>query len=138
MGAEGAAENLAYNIQPTLNFHQMPLHYNVDVGQSPNTQLQPSFVPIKPMYATRNSQVSAGGKGNRRQVIQQIIHNNGSGNILFSSGGISSAVPQGRKAATGRVTSGVLTNQPMLEQYQTTPTRNAAMTKAYQAHPFKQ
>jgi hypothetical protein len=89
------------------------------------------------MYGTRNPQVSA-GKGNRRQVIQQIIHNNGSGNILFSSGGMSSAIPQGRKAATGRVTSGLVSNQQALEQYQSTPTRNQALTKAYQAHPFKQ
>ena len=47
------------------------------------------YVPIKPMYgrAANVSGSSSNPNPNRRQVIQQIIHNNGSGNILFSSGG---------------------------------------------------
>ena len=46
-------------------------------------------VPVKPMYQSmqtggRLPVNSSAQKGNR--VYQQIIHNNGSGNILFSSG----------------------------------------------------
>ena len=44
-------------------------------------------MPVKPMYSGMQSVPrihSSGTKGGR--VYQQIIHNNGSGNILFSSG----------------------------------------------------
>ena len=67
----------------------------VDVT-SPQSSTNPATqgyyqVPIKPMYglsAIGPQSQSMPAKGNRRQVIQQIIHNNGSGNILFSSGAL--------------------------------------------------
>ena len=62
-------------------------------------------VPIKPMYglnAMAPQSQSMPGKANRRQVIQQIIHNNGSGNILFSS----AAVPTGGNVTSGSKTLG--------------------------------
>lgn len=71
------------------------------------------------MYgATANAPVSVGNKGNRRQFIQQIIHNNGSGNILFSSGGISSAMPGGRRATINRpVATGFISSGGSVDQY---------------------
>ena len=66
---------------------------DVTSPQSSNPASQGYYqVPIKPMYglngmAPQAQSMPAKVSGNRRQVIQQIIHNNGSGNILFSSGG---------------------------------------------------
>lgn len=85
------------------------------------------------MYNGRQPQSASKGGNPRRQVIQQIIHNNGSGNILFSSGAVAQPA-QGRRGQ--RVTSGGQGSQMM--DYQTTPTRNQAMAKAYQAPMFKQ
>jgi hypothetical protein len=54
------------------------------------------FNAVNPMMDTSKS-----SQNNRRQVIQQIIHNNGSGNILFaSSGDLNKGM---RKSRTGGV-----------------------------------
>ena len=71
-----SSDMMSYNIQP-------PLQYN-RIKHSDSHNYTTGHVPIKPMYAARSGQHSANKGGNRRQVIQQIIHNNGSGNILFS------------------------------------------------------
>lgn len=52
---------------------------NSDSGYYP----QQEDLPIKPMYNSANTAQPFPTK-QRRQVIQQIIHNNGSGNIMFS------------------------------------------------------
>jgi hypothetical protein len=50
-------------------------------------------MPVKPMYsqaaAFAVNQANQPGRA-RRQVIQQIIHNNGSGNIMFSGSNLES------------------------------------------------
>ena len=75
---------------------------------------------------------AAKGQGNRRQVIQQIIHNNGSGNILFSSGG--AAAPNGAQA--GRRGLNTYTSTPGGGQYGSQQYNSVG--KAYQNPIFKQ
>ena len=82
-GAVGYDSNLG---QQQLMDIQSPHSLNGAIpGRAPSHfQYQ---VPVKPMFGMQGmAPQSAPAKNNKRQVIQQIIHNNGSGNILFSSG----------------------------------------------------
>ena len=63
---------------------------------------------------------------NKRQVIQQIIHNNGSGNILFSSGGVAP------------IQQNPLQNKRAQQQYGVQGYNGANVGKAYQTPIFKQ
>ena len=77
-------------------------------------------MPVKPMYqSVPNGRLQGGSAAKGNRVYQQIIHNNGSGNILFSSGGNVPVPPINGVKRSGNYGASTTQNQNVAKAYQT-------------------